>query len=89
MDFKGQKLAEQLLLYILVISAAISFVVGYAVKDFGTMAKINGVGLLLAVITVLPDWPWYNRHPLTWLPPKLKPDDKEKKKAGWLSWLGL
>lgn len=87
MDFQGQKLAEQLLFYILIIFATISFVVGYAMKDFSLMTKINGVGLFVTVVAVLPDWPWYNKHPLRWLP-ALKPPTKVSKK-GMLAWLGL
>lgn len=69
MDFEGQKLSEQLLMVILVLAAAISFIVGYALKDFQLMVYINGVGLALALIAILPDWPFYNKHPWKWLPP--------------------
>ena len=79
MDFVGQRLAEQVLMVILLASAATSFVVGYALKDFQLMVKINGVGLLLALACVLPDWPFYNRNPWKWLDP-LEPESKDTKK---------
>lgn len=80
MDFQGQRLAEQLLLGIILVFAAISFVAGYAMKDFSLMVKINGVGLVLALLAVLPDWPFYNKHPLNWLPPLNPPKADTKKK---------
>ena len=69
MDFEGQRLAEKLLVWIIVAVAVLSFLVGYATSDFTLMAKLNGAGLVLAALVVLPDWPWFNRKPLAWLPP--------------------
>ncbi|EFJ41047.1 hypothetical protein VOLCADRAFT_84236 [Volvox carteri f. nagariensis] len=78
MDFEGQRLAEQMLLGILLIFATISFVVGYALSNFQLMVQINGAGLILALILVLPDWFFYNYHPWQWLPP-LNPGSESAK----------
>jgi signal peptidase complex subunit 1 len=69
MDYAGQKLAEQLLTRMLLAFAFFSFVVGYWKGSFVLMAQINGVGLALTLLAVVPDWPWFNKHPVTWLPP--------------------
>ncbi|KXZ52451.1 hypothetical protein GPECTOR_9g495 [Gonium pectorale] len=80
MDFVGQKLAENLLMWIVVLFAAVSFVAGYALKDFSLMVKINGVGLALTLACVLPDWPFFNRNPWKWLPP-LEPEGAKNGKS--------
>lgn len=77
MDFVGQRLAEKLLLYLTVLFAAVGFVVGYAQGSFRTMVWINAAGLALTSLLVLPNWPFYNRHPLKWLP-ALQPQTKKE-----------
>jgi signal peptidase complex subunit 1 len=72
MDWVGQRTAERLMMQIILAAAIVSFVVGYALKDFKLMVQINAAGLVLTSILVLPDWFWYRRHPVKWLPP-LKP----------------
>lgn len=79
MDFIGQKNAEQLLTAIVLLFAACGFLAGYALQDFSLMVKINGAGLALALLAVLPDWPVYNRNPWTWLDP-LQPPSTNKAK---------
>lgn len=77
MDFHGQRLAEQLLVRIIVAFAVVSFLVGYATGSFSTMVKLNGVGLAVTSLVVLPPWPFFNKHPLQWLPP-LNPGGAEQ-----------
>lgn len=82
MDLHGQQLAEWLMVRILIAFAAVSFVVGYATASFATMVQINAAGLALTALLVLPDWPFYKKHPLPWLP-ALNPEatgDKSKDK---------
>jgi len=69
MDYEGQKLAEWLMMRMLIFWAAVSFIAGYAMSSFLLMLQINGIGLVLTCIAVLPDWPIYRSHPLKWLPP--------------------
>ena len=78
MDFAGQKLVEQLNLYILIGFAFVAFAVGYSTGNFGLLVKIYAAGLLLDAALIVPDWPWLNKHPLTWLPPKKTDQDKPK-----------
>jgi signal peptidase complex subunit 1 len=74
MDFQGQKQAEQLIYQLLVAFAAAGFLAGYATGSFDVMVYVNAAGLALTMLAVVPDWPWFNRNPLSWLPP-LNPDD--------------
>ncbi|KAF5835121.1 microsomal signal peptidase 12kDa subunit [Dunaliella salina] len=69
MDFRGQRNAEWLLVRILIVFAAVSFVAGYSQGDFQLMVNINAVGLLLTALLVIPSWPFFNRNPLPWLAP--------------------
>lgn len=78
MDFMGQKLAESIMSAIIIVFAVVSFLVGYPLGDFKLMAQINGVGLGLAALAMLPNWPCYNKHPLPWLPPLNPPQAKKQ-----------
>ena len=71
MDFAGQRLVEHLNFYILIAFAFLAFIVGYASGSFSLLVKIYASGLLLDAALVVPDWPWLNKHPLKWLPPKI------------------
>lgn len=70
MDFKGQKLSEQLSMLIVSVFAAAAFVAGYLLENFNLMMSIFLTGSGLALVACVPDWPIYNRHPVTWLPPR-------------------
>ena len=70
MDYTGQKLAEQLNFYILIGFALIALGAGYLAGSFGLLVKIYTAGLLLDAVLVVPDWPWLNKEPLRWLPPR-------------------
>lgn len=77
MDFEGQKRAEALLMRLLIAFAVIGFIVGYLTGSFANMAYINAAGLALTVLLVVPDWPFFRKHPLNWLPP-LNPGQKKE-----------
>jgi signal peptidase complex subunit 1 len=68
MDFEGQKQAELLIYRLLILFAAAGFVGGYATGRFDVMVYVNAAGLAITLLAVVPDWPWFNRHPLKWLP---------------------
>eukprot|EP00884_Botryococcus_braunii_P018194 jgi/Botrbrau1/5058/Bobra.37_1s0023.1 len=83
MDFHGQRLSEQLCMYIILVAGVISFVTGYARGNFSLMLQIFGGGVALAAIATIPDYPWYNRHAEKWLPPmrdRDKPEEPAPKK---------
>lgn len=82
MDYKGQKLAEMLYTYLIVVFGAIAWVFGYFAQDF--MVTFYGwlFGLIFCMILCIPDWPIYNRNPVPWLKeiPPSKPKQQEHKK---------
>ncbi|PIN26112.1 Signal peptidase subunit [Handroanthus impetiginosus] len=69
MDWQGQKLAEQLMQLMLVFFAVVAFIVGYVLGSFQTMLLIYGAGVVLTSLITVPNWPFFNRHPLNWLDP--------------------
>ncbi|XP_038628709.1 signal peptidase complex subunit 1-like [Tachyglossus aculeatus] len=68
MDYKGQKLAEQIFQGIILTSAVIGFIYGYLIEDFGWTVSIVMAGFVVSCVLTLPPWPMYRRHPLKWLP---------------------
>lgn len=83
MDLVGQKLAEKLMIWIIVLCAGVGFLAGYILSDFKLMALINAVGLTVTLLVVVPDWPFFNKNPLQWLAP-LNPPNAPKPKP-WYS----
>lgn len=73
MDWQGQKLSEILMQYLLLAAAAVSFVAGYFLSSFRTMMLLYLAGTAVTFLATAIDWPFYNRHPLQWLPPAPKP----------------
>ncbi|KAB5558678.1 microsomal signal peptidase 12kDa subunit [Coniochaeta sp. 2T2.1] len=62
-DFEGQKLAE------LIVNVALSLI-GVSVIDMGDTLALYIVlgGSVLVFALVVPPWPFFNRHPVKWLP---------------------
>ncbi|CAO0800724.1 unnamed protein product [Mucor circinelloides] len=75
-DFEGQKLAEQLTHYLLVLSGIASFIVGYSMQSMQMLLIVFAAGLALTALVVIPPWPMYNKHPQ----PFLQPQDTNEKK---------
>ncbi|KAK8537314.1 hypothetical protein V6N13_042247 [Hibiscus sabdariffa] len=69
MDWQGQKLAEQIMQIMLLVFAVIAFVVGYVLASFQTMMTVYAAGVTLTTLITVPNWPFFNRHPLKWLDP--------------------
>jgi signal peptidase complex subunit 1 len=67
MDYEGQKLAEILFYWIILSFGAVGWVIGYIQQDFVVVFYAWLVGVTLSVIICVPDWPFYNRHPVKWL----------------------
>ncbi|XP_044307111.1 signal peptidase complex subunit 1 isoform X2 [Varanus komodoensis] len=86
MDYKGQKLAEQIFQGIILFSAVIGFIYGYITEQFGWTVYIVMAGFALSCMLTLPPWPIYRRNPLKWLPVQesatddKKPTDKKVKR---------
>nr|XP_003480024.1 signal peptidase complex subunit 1 [Cavia porcellus] len=80
MDYKGQKLAEQMFQGIILFSAIVGFIYGYLAEQFGWTVYIVMAGFALSCLLTLPPWPIYRRHPLKWLP--VQESGTEDKKSG-------
>ncbi|XP_054833079.1 signal peptidase complex subunit 1 [Eublepharis macularius] len=78
MDYKGQKLAEQIFQGIILVSAVIGFIYGYITEQFGWTVYIVMAGFALSCLLTLPPWPIYRRNPLKWLPVQESATDDKK-----------
>ncbi|GAW24840.1 hypothetical protein ANO14919_144340 [Xylariales sp. No.14919] len=67
-DFQGQKLAEILATALLSVVGAISFFVGFFLQDIALALKIGLGGTALTFLAIIPPWPFFNQHPVKWLP---------------------
>ena len=68
MDLVGQRTAERAYLAILLGAALPAFLCGWLVGSLKLMLMIYAASTVVAVLAAVPDWPFYNRHPLRWLP---------------------
>ncbi|MCJ8744261.1 hypothetical protein PDJAM_G00116580 [Pangasius djambal] len=87
MDYKGQKLAEQIFQGVILVSAVIGFIYGLIIEQFGWTVYIMLAGFAISCLLTLPPWPMYRRNPLTWQPivqetpeTREKPQENLKKK---------
>lgn len=62
-------MAEQWMQILLLVSAVVAFVTGYVLGSFRLMVLIYAGGVVLTSLIIVPNWPWFNRHPLNWLDP--------------------
>jgi len=69
MDWEGQKLAEQLMQILLLAFAVVAFGAGYITASFQTMILTYAGGVVLTTLVTIPNWPFFNHHPLKWLDP--------------------
>ncbi|KAG7290502.1 hypothetical protein NEMBOFW57_000504 [Staphylotrichum longicolle] len=67
-DFEGQKLVELLVNVALTLVGAISFFVGYFLQDIKLAVYVGLIGTAAVFVLAVPPWPFYNRHPVKWLP---------------------
>ena len=67
-DFEGQRLAELLTTILLSISGVIAFFAGFVTQNIFQTLYIGLGGTALTFLVVVPPWPFYNQHPLPWLP---------------------
>ena len=86
MDWQGQKVAEQLLQLMQLVFAVVALATGYVMGSFQLMVLIYAAGVVLTAVIIVPNWPFFNRHPLKWLEPSEadrhpKPQIALKKKA--------
>lgn len=67
-DFEGQRLAEFLATGLLATIGALAFIVGFFLQDIKRALFIGLGGTALTFLLVVPPWPFFNRHPVKWLP---------------------
>lgn len=46
----------------------VAFAVGFFFQDIALALKIGLAGTSLAFLVIVPPWPFFNRHPVKWLP---------------------
>jgi signal peptidase complex subunit 1 len=78
MDYKGQKLAEWIYYVITILFSIIAWIVGFVMNDFMTAVYGWAIGLGIALLLTIIDWPLFNSNPVHWL--KDIPDRSVKKK---------
>lgn len=78
MDYRGQALSETLQQIINVLFGVIGFVYGYYIQSFWVTFLWCVTGFLVASLVCIPDWPWFNRHPLPWQPVSVETDDENE-----------
>ncbi|KAI0631456.1 microsomal signal peptidase subunit, partial [Trametes polyzona] len=69
-DFEGQKLVERIARDTLIAATVISFVVGFALQSLRVTFGLFALFVVVLTLVVIPPWPMFNRHPVTWLPAK-------------------
>ncbi|KAK4242624.1 microsomal signal peptidase 12 kDa subunit-domain-containing protein [Achaetomium macrosporum] len=67
-DFEGQKLAELLVNVALTVVGVVAYFVGYFLQDIKLALYIALAGTAAVFVLVVPPWPFFNRHPVKWLP---------------------
>ncbi|CAK7327374.1 unnamed protein product [Dovyalis caffra] len=69
MDWQGQKQAELWMQILLLVFAVVAFATGYIMGSFRLMMLIYASGVIFTTLVTVPNWPFFNRHPLKWLDP--------------------
>ncbi|ESK83956.1 microsomal signal peptidase 12kda subunit [Moniliophthora roreri MCA 2997] len=77
-DFAGQKQVDQISRVWLIASTVISFIAGFTLQNIRVTFGFLGVSTVLLLAIVIPPWPMFNQHPVTWLPVI---EEKKKKKT--------
>ncbi|GLT48040.1 hypothetical protein SLA2020_216820 [Shorea laevis] len=81
MDWQGQKLVEQLMQIMLLVFGMVACTTGYILGSFRMMVLIYAGGVVLTTLIIVPNWPFFNRHPLKWLDPSKAEKHPKPKQA--------
>ncbi|KAF2205592.1 microsomal signal peptidase 12 kDa subunit [Delitschia confertaspora ATCC 74209] len=68
-DFDGQRLAELITTVLLGAAGFLAFFLGFMAQDIRLTLWIGLVGTVFTFVVVVPPWPFFNKNPITWLPP--------------------
>ena len=77
MDFEGCVLCERMYMFILLMFSTVGWIWAWNVQKMWIATYSCAAGLLVSYILCVPDWPWFNRHPLSWQQPKVTDADDE------------
>ncbi len=81
MDLKGQKLCESLCFYLIALSCVGAFAGGVYTQSLSNLFIIYASGVCLTALVAIPDWPFYNKHPLKWLDPVTPPPTEQQQEG--------
>jgi len=77
-DFEGQQLTDKAARIALVVITIVSFLLGFITQSLYVTFITFSCSTLALVLIVVPPWPLYNSHPVTWLPPQETEETKKK-----------
>jgi len=66
-DYQGQKISEYIYVTITCAAGLVAWFIGYWENDFQVSVHGWAIGIIISVILCVPDWPMYNKKPVTWL----------------------
>jgi len=69
-DFEGQRLAELLTYALLTVSGIVAFLAGFITQNIYHTLYVGLGGTTLTFLLVVPPWPYFNKNPQPWLPPR-------------------
>lgn len=69
MDWSSLNIEEKMLHFILPLWAILSMASVYLTSSYRTMVGIYVLGVVIGLIIVVPDWPYFYRSPLSWNEP--------------------
>lgn len=80
-DFKGQFWCERFFQVLVVLFGLAGFAVGYMKQDFRVTFQFLSAGGGISAVICLPDWPWWNRNPVSWIPYDSEEEEEEEEPA--------
>ncbi|KAA8910437.1 microsomal signal peptidase 12 kDa subunit-domain-containing protein [Sphaerosporella brunnea] len=80
-DFEGQRLAERLTTVVLILAGLTAWLLGFFMQDLKYTLYAGLGGTVLTILIVVPPWPMYNRHPVSWLPAGSRGEEAGEKKG--------
>jgi signal peptidase complex subunit 1 len=54
--------------HLLICFQVVCFIIGYILQDITLALKVGLAGTALVFLVIVPPWPFFNRHPVKWLP---------------------
>lgn len=66
MDWAGQHRAEQLYQALITLASTLALLAAYIQQDLRIAYAGTIIGLVISCLVVVPDWPYLNRHRISW-----------------------